>query len=70
MDAVEHPCDGRQYSSKSQFRRVTRAHGCVEVGNDAARFKTPQKPKVDRAAVKTSIEKAVARVNRGERISQ
>lgn len=69
MDPVEHPCDGRRYSSKAQFRRVTKAHGCIEVGNDTARFRKPQKPKVDRSSVKTSVEKAVARVNRGERIT-
>lgn len=35
MDAAAHPCTGRMMDSKSQFRRVTRAHGCVEMGNDA-----------------------------------
>lgn len=69
MDAVEHPCNGQHYSSKSQFRRVTRESGCVEVGNDTARFHKPEKPQVDRASVKASLEKATARVSRGERIS-
>lgn len=32
MTALEHPCDGRMYTSKSEFSRVTKAHGCVEVG--------------------------------------
>lgn len=34
MQETWHPCDGRKYDSKSAFRRVTRAHGGVEVGND------------------------------------
>lgn len=34
MDAIVHPADGRVYDSKSEFRRVTRQHGCVEVGNE------------------------------------
>ena len=34
MDALTHPCDGKVYDSKSEFRRVTKAHGCVEVGNE------------------------------------
>lgn len=34
MPATEHPIDGRVYESKSAFRRVTRANGCIEVGND------------------------------------
>lgn len=33
MSETEHPCDGRSYTSKSAFRAVTKAHGCVEVGN-------------------------------------
>jgi len=32
MKATVHPCDGNVYESKSAFRRVTKEHGCVEVG--------------------------------------
>jgi hypothetical protein len=34
MDATAHPCTGELMDSKSAFRRVTKAHGCVEVGSD------------------------------------
>lgn len=33
MNPTWHPCDGQIYESKSAFRRNTKAHGCVEVGN-------------------------------------
>lgn len=33
MDATWHPADGKYYESKSEFRRVTKAHGCQEYGN-------------------------------------
>lgn len=33
-DPLRHPITGKLMDSKSQFRAVTRAHGCVEVGND------------------------------------
>lgn len=33
MPATKHPIDGKYYESKSAFRRVTKASGCVEVGN-------------------------------------
>ena len=33
MDAVQHPCNGLWYESKSAFRKTTKAHGCVEVGS-------------------------------------
>lgn len=35
MDAVAHPVTGRLMDSKSAFREVTKAAGCVEMGNDA-----------------------------------
>lgn len=37
MPAMRHPITQRPMDSKSQFRAVTRAHGCVEVGNDTQR---------------------------------
>ena len=36
MEPTEH-IDGRHYSSKSQFRAVTKAHGMTEVGNERPR---------------------------------
>lgn len=35
--AMRHPITGELMDSKSQFRAVTRAHGCVEVGNEVQR---------------------------------
>lgn len=32
MEPLEHPCDGQKYSSKRQFSEITKAHGCIEVG--------------------------------------
>lgn len=37
MPPTEHLIDGKIYESKSAFRAVTKAHGCVEVGNDSIR---------------------------------
>ena len=34
MDALIHPCTGKLMDSKSQFRRITKAKGGVEVGNE------------------------------------
>lgn len=34
MQALIHPATGKPMDSKSQFRAVTRAKGCVEVGNE------------------------------------
>lgn len=37
MQPLVHPITGKKMDSKSQFRAVTRAHGCVEVGNEVQR---------------------------------
>ncbi len=37
MNAMRHPITQKLMDSKSQFRAVTRAHGCVEVGNETQR---------------------------------
>lgn len=62
MDETEHPCDGKVYTSKSTFRRVTKANGCIEVGNDAQRFRIPKKPTADKAGIDRAIERALSRV--------
>ncbi len=45
LPELRHPRTGKVMDSKSAFRAVTRAHGCVEVGNetqrDTRRFDTP-----------------------------
>ena len=34
MEPTWHPCTGEKIDSKSRFRQITKAHGCVEVGNE------------------------------------
>lgn len=58
MDPTEH-IDGKFYDSKSAFRAVTKAAGCVEVGNDPARHKLIERPKIDHAARKQAVQKAL-----------
>ena len=51
--------DGQTYTSKSALRRSYRRHGVTEVGNEEMKAKAPVQ---DRKAIRTSIEKACARV--------
>lgn len=67
MEPTQHMCDGQTYTSKSRFRAVTKAHGCIEVGNDPARFRRPKRQKTSRQQIKDTVERATARFNRGER---
>lgn len=69
MDPVQSMLDGQIYTSKSALRATYKAAGVIEVGNDPARHRPKPKRKPDRKAIRTSIEKATARFNRGERVT-
>lgn len=43
MEPTRHMADGRYYTSKAKFREITRAHGCVEVGNETATVLKPRR---------------------------
>lgn len=70
MEPVQSQLDGKMYDSKSALRRTYKAAGVVEVGNDPARLRPRKKQKVDRKAIKDTLDKATARFNRGERVSK
>jgi len=55
-EGMQHPCNGLWYTSKSNFRKTTRAHGCVEIGNET---QTPRAPSVDRESVRNDIIKTM-----------
>lgn len=65
MPATQHMADGAYYTSKRKFRAVTKAHGCVEVGNDPAMYRRQPKPKPDRRAIKTAVGRAFSRAGLG-----
>lgn len=67
MEPVQSQLDGKMYSSKSALRATYKAAGVIEVGNDPARLRPRQRPKIDRAVIKSTVEQAVARFDRGER---
>lgn len=67
MPPAQSMVDGETYDSKSAIRRSYKAHGVEEIGNDPARLKPFVRPKSDRRAIKETVEKARARVERGER---
>ena len=63
MEPVQHPCDGKFYSSKAKFRSITKAHGCIEVGNDPARLRPKAKTKPDRAGIREALKNAIAKAS-------
>jgi hypothetical protein len=67
MDPVQSQVDGKMYDSKSGIRRSYKETGHEEIGNDPARLRPFVRPKNDRRKIKETVEKAKARVERGER---
>ena len=56
MQPLKHPVDGHIYDSKSEFRRITRMSGRVEVGNDEQKsFRVDNRPPV-RESLKAAID--------------
>ena len=61
--ALMHPANGKYYDSKSEFRRVTREHGLVELGNDAPLTPPEFKPE----GVREDIVKSMQMLEQGYR---
>lgn len=70
MAPVQSMATGKMYDSKAAIRAEYRQLGMVEVGNDPQRNKKFERPKIDRKGIKTTLDKAEARFNRGERVSK
>ena len=67
MEPVQSMLDGKMYDSKAALRATYRAAGVVEVGNDSSVFNPPPppKPKISKANVKATVDKAFSRAGLG-----
>ncbi len=60
MPDTRHMCDNNYYSSKAKFREITKAHNCVEVGNETATMLKPRQPvQLDRRKRVDDIRQAI-----------
>lgn len=63
LDApLQHPCNGLWYESKSAFRAVTKAYGCVERGTDRI---PPKVYEPDDRKIEDTILRAKQKVEQG-----
>lgn len=62
MEPLTHMGDGHIYDSKSEFRRVTRDRGLIEIGNDDVTQHRPKMP-----PVRESVIEAIQMLNQGYR---
>lgn len=70
MAPVQSMATGQMYDSKSAIRAEYRRLGMIEIGNDPSRLRPRKRPKVSDAAINETVEKAVAKFNRGERVTR
>lgn len=69
MAPTKHMADGQHYTSKAKFRATTRAHGCVEVGNETATILKPRKPvPLSRGQRRDDIRQAIHQLREGRRV--
>lgn len=71
MEPTRHMADGKLYTSKHKFRAATKAHGCIEVGNDAAAQPRARKYIApDRRQRREDIKRAIYELRNGRNIMQ
>jgi hypothetical protein len=67
MPETRHMASGRFHTSKSEFRKDTKAHGCIEYGNDPA-LTRPRKPiPLSREKRREDIQRAFYDARNGRR---
>lgn len=63
--ALRHMATGRMHTSKSEFRKDTKASGCIEKGDDSSLY-SPRKPVVmDRGQRREAIKRAIYELRNG-----
>ena len=69
MPDTRHMANGKFYSSKEQFRKATKAAGCIELGNDSSVMNPKPKklPELDRRQRREDIRKAIHEVKSGKK---
>lgn len=68
MPPTRHMADMKTYTSKAKFREATRAHGCIEVGNEVKALTQPRKPiQLDRGQRRENIRQAIHMLRNGYR---
>jgi hypothetical protein len=68
MPETQHMASGRWHTSKAEFRKDTKAAGCIEYGNESKALLTPRKPiPLDRGARREAIRKTIYDLRNGRR---
>lgn len=67
MDPLRHMANGQMYDSKSEFRKATKAAGCIEVGDQANLGRRRQPIRLDKRERVEHIKRAIYELKNGRR---
>lgn len=71
MEPTRHMATGAYLTSKSEFRKMTRAEGCIEYGNELPTLTKPRKRiELDRRQRRDDIKKAIYQIRNGQRVEE
>lgn len=60
MSETRHMANGKTYTSKSEYRKATKAAGCIEVGNETETLLKPRKRvELDRTVRREDIQRTI-----------
>lgn len=69
MEPTRHMVNGKFYTSKKKFRNETKAHGCIEVGNDYQKKASSRLPKpLDKRQRRDDIKRSIWELRNGRNI--
>lgn len=67
MSDTKHMGNGKTYDSKSEFRKATKASGCIEVGNDFNNAPPRKNIELDRRQRREHIKQSIYELKNGKR---
>jgi|SRR5882672_3805565 len=67
MEPTRHMATGKYHTSKSEFRKDTKASGCIEIGNDSSLYRPRPRVKLSSDNRKRDIKRAIDELKSGRR---
>jgi hypothetical protein len=68
MEPTRHMADGKYFTSKAKFRENTKAHGCIELGNEIPTLTKPrQRIALSREQRREDIKRTIYELRNGIR---
>jgi hypothetical protein len=67
MEMLRHMATGKYFTSKSEFRKETKAAGCQEIGNDSSLYKPRKLIPLSREQRREDIKRSIYEIRNGRK---